>query len=329
MLAYAKLAPVFGYDISYARTHKLRIVGADGQEVPRQGDATQLTYAELVLKFAGKDPVKLAVDDFKRGEAKTIEMLPAYSDLLGGMSSMGTTCSTVRRRFWMYGAHRLETFGVEISVAIAQKVRQYNIALTLLPMYQEHIAYYTNKYGSKYQPRDCLALPRAFGELYYGLFSIQFLVEQKMAKGPAVDGDVLREQIMQLLELTPEKYESEKVAYYEMNEIYRAVAAGDLEAVKSYTGDLSRPGVAGQTPLEIALQAATQENADRSVYIYLLHKMPSEKYLLQAARVFGWSFLRENQFPVEEKSPEETLEEFSQYRQREQGDKSLQQETQP
>jgi len=300
MWAYANLAPVLGYDISYAGSRKIRVVDIDGQDVPRQGDANSLTYAQLVLKFAGKNPVNLAVEDFKRGEAKTIEMQPAHSDVYSGMLSMGTTCSTVRSRVWMYGAYRLETFGIGISFAIAQKVRQYNIALTLLPMYQEHIAHYTHTYGSQYQPRDCLALPRAFGESDYAPLSIQLAVEQKMAKGPAVDGDVLREQLMQLLNLTPDAYAAEKVAYFKMNEIYRAAVTGDLDAVKSYTGDLSRPGVTGETLLDIAFKSAVRENADRSVYVYLLRKTSDDRYIRQAARNFGVSFLRENQIPFDE-----------------------------
>lgn len=332
VFVYAKLSPVFGYDIQHKPWGEPRVINIDSGEVVRKNAPVRLTYAELLLKFVGEDPVQLAIDDFKRGEAKSIEMRVAYTDMLDARHPIGTVCGTVRKRYWMYYSGIIGVYGPSMSFRVAQKVRHYNLAITLLPMFQEHNAFYQDRYnqarlravGTKhesyysedtdYRKADCVTLYPSEPRSWSAVNGTSFAIERKMIATP-VDYEAMRHRVIGLLDLTEKEYEAEKEKYYGMNALYEAINRGDLAFLKSYEGDLTRPNVAGEKPVQIAFRyARKQENPEHPVYIYLLQKTQDPDHIFAAAKKHGFGFLRRNNIPFDEAALREEMQAAAQRR---------------
>ncbi|HEX2752421.1 MAG TPA: hypothetical protein VHP34_04830, partial [Alphaproteobacteria bacterium] len=241
-----------------------------------------------------------------------------------------TPCQTVRKRFWMryskggffysssggwtYLSHGLFAHE-EISFPVAQMVRQYNLALTLLPMYQEHNAFHTARTKDKRDFRgaacDKLSRPKETDSFTFN--GTSYDVHLKMIDTP-VDYEALRQRVMAELGLTAEEYAAEKEKYYAANDIYKAVAAGDFDALKAYSGDLKRPNVAGRTPLNIAAAFSAPDHPNHDVYIYLLRKVGDIDVFLGVALAHGIDYLRENDIPFDEAALQKRMEEYYQMR---------------
>lgn len=313
-LVYAKTSTAMGMNIGHVE--KVRVVDGLGRDVIRDGDPQSMTYAQLLLKFAGKDPVNLALEDDKRGEARSIAMRVAYTDAISvSVHPVGTHCSTIRPRHWMYYSGR--TFGHgEMSFPVARMVREYNIAVALLPKFQEHNAFRNalpNRHISDYRELDCLTLQSGRRGEGYTSNGTTYAVEQGLIHAP-VDYETLRRRVTADLGLTEEEYAAEKEKYYAANDIYVSTAAGDLEALKAYQGDLKRRNVVGQTLLEIAGGFSSPDHPYHAVYIYLLREAGDADDLLSVALKYGVDYLRRYNIPFDEKDLEARIEKYYQIR---------------
>lgn len=317
ILRQAKITIASGGDVRFKSRSNVRVYGMDGREVVPQGEPTQLNYAQLLLKFEGKDPVALAVADFKRGEAKSIEMRPAYTDAFDSVHPIGTRCGTVKKRYWMSYEDSFDPHTADISFRMAQKVRYYNLAVTLLPMFQEHNAYlrtnYEGNYKRKYEEIDCVKLQPSEPGRNYTVNGTTYGVERRMI-GTPVDYEAMRHQVIALLGLAEKEYEAEKEKYAGMDALYSAVVSGDINFLKSYEGDLTRPRVTGETPVQIALRYAQKDNPDNPAYIYLLQRTQDPMYIFYSAKEFGFDFLRRNNIPFDEAALRKEMQDYTQRR---------------
>jgi len=323
-LVYAKAATALGIHIGHVERAKITVMDAAGRVVLPLGDPVKLTYAQLLLKFAGKDPVKLAIEDDRRGEAKSVEARPAYTDAFSYRHPIGTPCGTVRRRYWMqYSSGKIfssvggknffhDLFAQEeISFPVAQRVRQYNLALTLLPMYQEHKAFFYSQAKDKNDDRkvacDTLNRPKETDDITFN--GTSYDVHMRMIDSP-VDYAALRRRVVAELGLTEEEYAAEKEKYYAANEIYVSVEAGDLAALKAYKGDLKRRDVLGRSLLDIAGAFSDPEHPHHDVYIYLLREAGEPDNIFSVALKYGADYLRRYDIPFDAQELERRMAEY-------------------
>src|SRR5690606_7320759 len=109
-------------------------------------------------------------------------------------------------------------------------------------------------------------------------------------------------------------YEAEKEKYAGMDALYSAVVSGDINFLKSYEGDLTRPRVTGETPVQIALRYAQKDNPDNPAYIYLLQRTQDPMYIFYSAKEFGFDFLRRNNIPFDEAALRKEMQDYTQRR---------------